>query len=70
MINLGTAERSSISKGESLADTVRVVAGYSDALVIRHPKEGSARLAPKPFSKSFPSLPQQIQIYASSSRYS
>ena len=70
VINLGPAEGSSISKGESLADTVRVVAGYSDALVIRHPKEGSARLAPKPIPMSFPSLPQQIQIYASSSRYS
>ena len=45
VISLGPAEGSSISKGESLADTVRVVAGYSDALVIRHPKEGSARLA-------------------------
>jgi hypothetical protein len=32
VINLGPAEGSSISKGESLADTVRVVAGYSDAL--------------------------------------
>ncbi|OYV13428.1 MAG: aspartate carbamoyltransferase catalytic subunit, partial [Methanosaeta sp. ASO1] len=68
--NLAPAEGSSISKGESLADTVRVVAGYSDALNIRHPKEGSARLAPKPIPKSFPSLPQQILIYASSSRYS
>ena len=45
VINLGPAEGSSISKGESLADTVRVVAGYADTLVIRHPKEGSARLA-------------------------
>ncbi|MGB7544628.1 MAG: hypothetical protein WBL92_03400, partial [Methanothrix sp.] len=70
VINLGPAEGSSISKGESLADTVRVVAGYSDALIIRHPKEGSARLAPKPIPKSFPSLPQQIRIYASSSIYS
>jgi aspartate carbamoyltransferase catalytic subunit len=32
VINLGPAEGSSISKGESLADTVRVVVGYSDAL--------------------------------------
>jgi aspartate carbamoyltransferase catalytic subunit len=32
VINLGPAEGSSISKGESLADTVRVVAGYSEAL--------------------------------------
>lgn len=45
VISLGPAEGSSISKGESLADTVRVIGGYADALVIRHPKEGSARLA-------------------------
>lgn len=44
-INLGSAEASSIAKGESLADTIRVVGGYADAIVIRHPKEGSARLA-------------------------
>jgi aspartate carbamoyltransferase catalytic subunit len=44
-INLGPAEGSSISKGESLADTVRVIGNYADAIVIRHPKEGSARLA-------------------------
>ena len=44
-INLGSAEASSIAKGESLADTVRVIGGYADAIVIRHPKEGSARLA-------------------------
>jgi len=36
---------SSASKGESLADTVRVVAGYADALILRHPSEGAARLA-------------------------
>ena len=36
---------SSQTKGESLADTVRVVEGYSDLILIRHPNEGSARLA-------------------------
>lgn len=37
---------SSASKGESLADTVRVVSGaYADILVLRHPSEGAARLA-------------------------
>jgi len=37
---------SSASKGESLADTVRVVSGgYADVLVLRHPSEGSVRLA-------------------------
>jgi len=36
----------SSSKGESLADTIRVVSGgYADAIVLRHPSEGSARLA-------------------------
>jgi aspartate carbamoyltransferase catalytic subunit len=44
-ISLGPAEGSSIAKGESLADTVRVIGEYADAIVIRHPKEGSARLA-------------------------
>ena len=37
---------SSAAKGESLADTVRVVSGaYSDLIVLRHPSEGAARLA-------------------------
>jgi len=35
----------SVEKGENLADTVRVVENYADALVIRHPLEGAARLA-------------------------
>ncbi|MFQ6137070.1 MAG: aspartate carbamoyltransferase [Candidatus Hydrothermarchaeales archaeon] len=35
----------SIAKGESLIDTIKTVESYSDAIVIRHPKEGSARLA-------------------------
>lgn len=32
---------SSISKGESLEDTARVIAGYVDAIVMRHPEQGS-----------------------------
>jgi aspartate carbamoyltransferase catalytic subunit len=36
---------SSLAKGETLADTVRVVEGYSDLVLIRHPREGTARLA-------------------------
>ncbi|MDC3362714.1 aspartate carbamoyltransferase, partial [Gammaproteobacteria bacterium] len=32
---------SSISKGESLYDTARVVSGYSDIIVMRHPQAGS-----------------------------
>ena len=36
---------SSASKGECLADTVRIVAGYSDIIVMRNPKEGAALVA-------------------------
>lgn len=35
----------SVQKGESLRDTIRTVANYSDIIVMRHPKEGSARFA-------------------------
>ncbi len=44
-IVVDSIEGSSIAKGETLADTVRVVSGYADAIVLRHPKEGAARLA-------------------------
>jgi aspartate carbamoyltransferase catalytic subunit len=44
-IDMGSVESSSVKKGESLADTVRVVEGYADALVLRHPAEGSAQMA-------------------------
>lgn len=37
----GTSQK----KGESLADTIRMANAYSDAIVIRHPQEGAARLA-------------------------
>ncbi len=36
---------SSVAKGESLADSIRTVAGYADLIVLRHPKEGAAQLA-------------------------
>jgi aspartate carbamoyltransferase catalytic subunit len=44
-ISVSSVEACSIAKGETLADTIRVVSGYADAIVIRHPKEGAARLA-------------------------
>ncbi|WOF16415.1 aspartate carbamoyltransferase [Methanoplanus sp. FWC-SCC4] len=44
-ITVDSVEGSSISKGETLADTVRVVSSYVDAIVLRHPKEGAALLA-------------------------
>jgi carbamoyl-phosphate synthase/aspartate carbamoyltransferase len=41
------AERSSVMKGESLADTVRTLGCYGDAIVLRHPAVGSAQSAAK-----------------------
>ncbi len=38
---------SSISKGETLVDTIRVIDGYADVLVLRHPEIGSAAVAAK-----------------------
>ncbi len=38
-------ETSSLKKGESLLDTIRIVDGYVDAIVIRHDIEGAARFA-------------------------
>ncbi|MBM4237236.1 MAG: aspartate carbamoyltransferase [Euryarchaeota archaeon] len=35
----------SVVKGETLADTVRMVESYADVIVLRHPHEGAARLA-------------------------
>ncbi|MBM3404388.1 MAG: aspartate carbamoyltransferase [Bacteroidetes bacterium] len=35
----------SVQKGESLRDTIRTVAQYADIIVMRHPREGSARFA-------------------------
>lgn len=38
-------EKSSSRKGESLSDTIKIMDGYSDMIVIRHPLEGAARFA-------------------------
>ena len=40
-----TSEESSVLKGETLADTIKVVEEYADAIVLRHPREGAARMA-------------------------
>ncbi len=45
IVDMGPVEASSVSKGESLADTVRVIEGYADAVVLRHPSEGAAAMA-------------------------
>lgn len=46
VITAAEMRSSSASKGESLADTVRVVGdAYADLILLRHPSEGAARLA-------------------------
>ncbi|MEM0215839.1 MAG: aspartate carbamoyltransferase [Archaeoglobaceae archaeon] len=45
VVNVSAQEASSIAKGETLADTIKVVSNYCDAIVIRHPLEGAARFA-------------------------
>lgn len=42
VIQINNVTYSSVSKGESLPDTIRTLESYSDAIVIRHPEKGSA----------------------------
>lgn len=45
VIGFSEPNSSSVAKGESIADTIRTVACYADIVAMRHPKEGSARVA-------------------------
>jgi aspartate carbamoyltransferase len=45
VIAIADPKTSSAAKGESVADAVRVVEGYADVIVLRHPREGSAQEA-------------------------
>lgn len=45
VIGFADVASSSVSKGESLKDTILTVANYSDIIVMRHPADGSARFA-------------------------
>ncbi len=54
MLNLGgnilgfsSADSSSAAKGESVADTIRVISSYADICAMRHPKEGAPMVAAK-----------------------
>jgi len=54
MLNLGgktlgfhSADSSSASKGESVADTIRIINCYADIVAMRHPKEGAPLVASK-----------------------
>ena len=45
VIPINNVQYSSVTKGESLPDTVRTLESYSDVIVIRHPEVGSAAIA-------------------------
>lgn len=45
IIGFSDASNSSVQKGETLKDTITMVSSYADLIVMRHPKEGSARYA-------------------------
>ncbi len=45
VLSVTDAKKTSQAKGESLSDTISVVERYADAIVMRHPLEGAARLA-------------------------
>jgi len=51
VIPINEVRYSSVSKGESLPDTVRTLECYADVIVLRHPEVGSAAIAAKAASK-------------------
>jgi aspartate carbamoyltransferase catalytic subunit len=47
VLGFADAASSSASKGESVADTIRVISAYADICAMRHPKEGAPMVAAK-----------------------
>lgn len=45
VLGFSDSNSSSVSKGESLGDTIKTVGCYADIIAMRHPKEGAARVA-------------------------
>jgi aspartate carbamoyltransferase catalytic subunit len=45
VIGFSDSSSSSVSKGETLYDTIKIVSNYCDLIVMRHPLEGAARFA-------------------------
>lgn len=45
IIGFSDSSSSSVSKGETLHDTIKMVSNYADMIIMRHPLEGSARYA-------------------------
>lgn len=44
VIGFADGANTSVKKGETLADTARIISSYADAIIQRHPKDGSARV--------------------------
>ena len=53
VLGFSNASSSSAAKGESVADTIRMISCYSDIVAMRHPKEGSAFVAAEKASIPF-----------------
>ncbi|MBK9208914.1 MAG: aspartate carbamoyltransferase [Anaerolineales bacterium] len=51
VISINEVKYSSVSKGESLPDTIRTLECYADVIVLRHPETGSAAIAAKAAKK-------------------
>ena len=45
VLGFSESSSSSVSKGESVSDTIRIVGGYCDIIAMRHPKEGAPLVA-------------------------
>ena len=45
VLGFSSADNTSTAKGESLADTIKIVSSYSDIIAMRHPKEGAPLVA-------------------------
>jgi aspartate carbamoyltransferase len=45
VININDVQKTSVAKGETLEDTIRMLSGYADAIVIRHSEVGSMKRA-------------------------
>ena len=45
LIGFADGGNTSAKKGETLADSIKIISSYTDAVVMRHPQEGAARLA-------------------------
>ena len=45
VLGFSNSDSTSVAKGETLSDTIRMVAAYADIIVMRHPKEGAPIVA-------------------------